>query len=251
MLDKLTERCRKILRRADFEAKRRNSDFIGTEHILLGILDEEGSVAFKALSDMGVHINGMKAEIERILERAERSAPTAQAPTAADLPLTPRAKRVFEIAEEQAAKMLHQVIATEHLLLGIAMEDEGLGAKVLTNVGIKVERLRDKIIEIVGQTDLQWQANIRATRARQKLSEIQQRISTMPPGPCSMRVWIFKDTPAPGKAALVFQNTKAFVSDIITVEGVPFDKQEAIAEAIAKECGGATAYLIEPYRSAR
>jgi hypothetical protein len=275
MLDKLSDRSRTILKIAKQEAQRLNSEYIGTEHILLGIIEEGGGVAAKVLKNLNVDLKRIRHEIEKLFT-------TSTHETRGELPFSPSAKHVIELAGEAAGCLGHGVTGTEHILLGLIEEDEGIAAQVLTNLGLKLGDVRDMVLEVFGQNVKEQQGgNISALdqatatmekmhqqslqqiesarkgaspvesgpeMARQKLAEIQQRMSTMPPGPCNMRIWIFKDTPVPGKVALVFQNTKVFVSDIITVEGVPFDKQEAIAAAIAKECGGAMAYLMEPYR---
>lgn len=277
MLDKLSDRSRTILKIAKQEAQRLNSEYIGTEHILLGIIQEGDGVAAKVLKNLNVDLKRIYQEIEKLFHHLDISPVTK-----GELPFSPSVKHVIELAAEAAWCLGHGVTGTEHILLGLIEEDEGIAAQVLTNLGLKLGDVRDMVLEVFGQNVKEQQGgNISALdqatatmekmhqqslqqiesarkgaspvesgpeMARQKLAEIQQRMSTMPPGPCNMRIWIFKDTPVPGKVALVFQNTKVFVSDIITVEGVPFDKQEAIAAAIAKECGGAMAYLMEPYR---
>lgn len=145
MFEKFTERARKVMSLARQEAQRLNSEFIGTEHILLGILLEDGGVAVKVLKNLNVKLPDLKAEVERLVEH-----PTAPTATLGQLPFSPRAKRVIELAGEVASQLNHDVIGTEHLLLGIMKENEGIGAQVLTNAGLKLDVVKDMTVEILG-----------------------------------------------------------------------------------------------------
>ena len=145
MFEKFTERARKVMSLARQEAQRLNSDFIGTEHVLLGILLEGGGVAVKVLKNLSVDATALKAETERLVEHP--SAPTA---TLGQLPFSPRAKRVIELAGEAASQFNHDVIGTEHLLIAILKENEGIGAQVLTNAGLKLDAVKDMTMQVLG-----------------------------------------------------------------------------------------------------
>lgn len=145
MFEKFTERARKVMSLARQEAQRLNSDFIGTEHVLLGILVEDGGVAVKVLKNLNVQLSTLRAEIERLVEH-----PTAPTATLGQLPFSPRAKRVIELAGEAASQLGHDVIGTEHLLIAIMKENEGIGAQVLTNAGLKLDAIKDMTVEVLG-----------------------------------------------------------------------------------------------------
>lgn len=269
MLDKFSDLARKVMTLAGTEAKRRDSEFISTEHILLAIIQEDcHGVAAMVLKGLNVNLKRIRQEIEKLISP---STPPTVIPE--KLPLSPRAKHVIELAGEAASGLGHGVIGTEHLLLGLLNENEGIAAQVLINLGLKLDQVRDMVLEVLGQNVAEHENRNTSTmdqatammekmhqrsletgpeRARQKLDEIQKRISQATPSPCSMRVWLFKDKPSPfvNKAVLAFQDAKLFESDVVQVEGVPFDKRESIAASIAKECG-ALAYLIEPYYAIR
>lgn len=152
MFEKFTERARKVMSLARQEAQRLNSEFIGTEHILLGIIQEGGGVAAKVLKNLNVDLKRIRQEIERLISPA--TSPTV---TLGQLPFSPRAKRVIELAGEAATQLGHDVIGTEHLLLGLLKENEGIAAQVLTNLGLKLDEVRDMVLEVLGadaQTDM-------------------------------------------------------------------------------------------------
>ncbi len=145
MFEKFTERARKVMSLARQEAQRLNSEFIGTEHILLGIIQEGGGVAAKVLKNLNVDLKRIRQEIERLISPA--TSPTV---TLGQLPFSPRAKRVIELAGEAATQLGHDVIGTEHLLLGLLKENEGIAAQVLTNLGLKLDEVRDMVLEVLG-----------------------------------------------------------------------------------------------------
>ncbi|MBI2930915.1 MAG: AAA family ATPase, partial [Planctomycetes bacterium] len=145
MFEKFTERARKVMSLARQEAQRLNSEFIGTEHILLGIIQEGGGVAAKVLKNLNVDLKRIRQEIEKLITPS--SSPTV---TLGQLPFSPRAKRVIELAGEAASQLGHDVIGTEHLLLGLLKENEGIAAQVLTNLGLKLDEVRDMVLEVLG-----------------------------------------------------------------------------------------------------
>jgi len=146
MFEKFTERTRKVLSLARQEAQRLNSEFVGTEHMLLGIIQEGGGRAAKALKNLNVDPKVVRTEIEKLITPS--SSPTV---TLGQLPFSPRAKRVIELAGEAASQLGHDVIGTEHLLLGLLKENEGIAAKVLTTMGVKFDQIRGMVLEVLGK----------------------------------------------------------------------------------------------------
>jgi ATP-dependent Clp protease ATP-binding subunit ClpC len=165
MFEKFTERARKVMSLARQEAQRLNSEFIGTEHILLGIIQEGGGVAAKVLKNLNVDLKRIRQEIEKLITPS--TAPTV---TLGQLPFSPRAKRVIELAGEAASQLGHDVIGTEHLLLGLLKENEGIAAQVLTNLGLKLDEVRDMVLEVlgadVGQQDTEDKLNQKASKSK-------------------------------------------------------------------------------------
>src|SRR3990172_592572 len=145
MFEKFTERARKVMSLARQEAQRLNSEFIGTEHILLGIIQEGGGVAAKVLKNLNVDLKRIRQEIEKLITPS--TSPTV---TLGQLPFSPRAKRVIELAGDAASQLGHDVIGTEHLLLGLLKENEGIAAQVLTNLGLKLDEVRDTVLDCLG-----------------------------------------------------------------------------------------------------
>ncbi|MCJ7521665.1 MAG: ATP-dependent Clp protease ATP-binding subunit, partial [Dehalococcoidia bacterium] len=136
--DKFTERARKVLALAQEEARRFNHNYIGTEHILLGLVREEEGMAAKILSNLGIGLNKVRTAVEFIIGRGEGS-------TQNEVGLTPRAKRVIELAVDEARLLGHQYIGTEHILLGLLREGEGVAAGVLDSLGVSVERVHSEL----------------------------------------------------------------------------------------------------------
>ncbi len=165
MFEKFTERARKVMSLARQEAQRLNSEFIGTEHILLGIIQEGGGVAAKVLKNLNVDLKRIRQEIEKLITPS--TSPTV---TLGQLPFSPRAKRVIELAGEAASQLGHDVIGTEHLLLGLLKENEGIAAQVLTNLGLKLDEVRDMVLEVlgadVGQQDVDDKINQKASKSK-------------------------------------------------------------------------------------
>src|SRR5688572_19396658 len=144
MFDRFTDRARKVMGLAKAEAQRLNHEYIGTEHVLLGLVQEGSGVAANVLKNMNIDLKRIRAEIEKIV----KGSPTMV--TQGNLPFTPRAKKVLELAVEEASNLGHNYIGTEHLLLGLIKENEGIAARVLLNLGVKLEEVRDEILEFLG-----------------------------------------------------------------------------------------------------
>ena len=147
-LDKFTERAKKVLVYAQDEATRFNHNYIGTEHLLLGLLREGEGIAARVLSNLGVELNKVRSAVEFIIGRGERM-------VVGDINLTPRAKRVIELAVEEARRLGHNYIGTEHLLLGLVREGEGIAAGVLESLGVNLEKVRAQVVQVVSHGSLE------------------------------------------------------------------------------------------------
>jgi len=144
MFDKFTDRARKVMAMARKEAQKFNHDFIGTEHILLGLVQEGSGVAATVLKNLDVDSGKIRAEIEKQVQSAHAMHQMTQ------LPFTPRAKQVLELCQEAAKELRHNYIGTEHLLLGLIREEQGLAASVLKELGLVLEEVRAEVLEILG-----------------------------------------------------------------------------------------------------
>ena len=144
MFDRFTDRAKKVMNLARQEAQRFNHEYLGTEHVLLGLVQEGSGVAANVLKNMGVDLARIRAEVEKLV----KSGPSMV--TMGQLPFTPRAKKVLELSMEEAHNLGHNYIGTEHLLLGLIKENEGIAAKVLTNLGVKLEDVREEVLEFLG-----------------------------------------------------------------------------------------------------
>ena len=144
MFDRFTDRARKVMGLARQEAQRFNHQYIGTEHILLGLIQEGSGVAANVLRNLDVDPERIRQEVEKIVQ----DGPTMV--TMGQLPFTPRAKKVLELASEEASNLRHNYIGTEHLLLGLIRENEGVAAQVLMNLGLKLEDVREEVLELLG-----------------------------------------------------------------------------------------------------
>ncbi|MFC1897329.1 ATP-dependent Clp protease ATP-binding subunit [Chloroflexota bacterium] len=142
--EKFSERARRVLTLAQEEARHLNHNYIGTEHVLLGLVREEEGVAAKVLVNLGVSLGKVRSAVEFIIGHGEKS-------SGAEIGLTPRAKKVIELAIDEARHLGHNYIGTEHLLLGLLCEEEGVAAGVLDSLGINLERTRTEITRILSQ----------------------------------------------------------------------------------------------------
>ncbi len=144
MFERFTDRARKVMALANQEAQRFNHEYIGTEHILLGLVKEGSGVGANVLKNLDVDIKKLRLEIEKLV----KSGPDMV--TMGKLPHTPRAKKVIEYAIEEARSLNHNYIGTEHLLLGLLRESEGIAAQVLMNLGLKLEGVRQEVLNLLG-----------------------------------------------------------------------------------------------------
>src|SRR5438093_1739020 len=143
--DKFTERARRVLTLAQEEAQRFNHNYIGTEHLLLGLIRETEGVAARVLANLGVELNAVRNGVEFIIGRGERA-------VLGEIGLTPRAKKVIELAVDEARRLGHHYIGTEHLLLGLVREGEGIAAGVLESLGVSLDKVRAEVTRILSQS---------------------------------------------------------------------------------------------------
>jgi ATP-dependent Clp protease ATP-binding subunit ClpC len=144
MFNRFTERARKVIILAKEEARRFNHDYIGTEHILLGLIREGEGVAATVLQKLGLSLENIRLEIEKLVQPG----PTTQ--IIGDIPFTPRAKKALELSAEEARSLGHNYIGTEHLLLGLIREGEGIASQVLLNLGLDLNTVRNEVMELLG-----------------------------------------------------------------------------------------------------
>ncbi|MEY3024897.1 MAG: hypothetical protein RJA16_1723 [Planctomycetota bacterium] len=144
MFERLTDRARKVMALANQEAQRFNHEYIGTEHILLGLVKEGSGVGANVLKNLGIDLRKVRLEVEKLVKSGPEMV------TMGKLPQTPRAKKVIEYAIEEARNLNHNYVGTEHLLLGLLREHDGVAAQVLLNLGLKLEEVREEVLNLLG-----------------------------------------------------------------------------------------------------
>ncbi len=145
MFERFTEKAIKVIMLAQEEARRLGHNFVGTEQVLLGLIGEGTGVAAKTLKSMGVTLKDARAEVEKIIGRGSGF-------VAVEIPFTPRAKRVLELSWDEARQLGHNYIGTEHLLLGLIREGEGVAARVLENLGVDLNKIRSNVVKMLGES---------------------------------------------------------------------------------------------------
>src|SRR6188508_2989045 len=144
MYERFTDRARKVMQLANQEAQRFNHEYIGTEHILLGLVKEGSGVAANVLKKLDVDLRKIRLEVEKLVQSGPEMV------TMGKLPQTPRAKKVIEYSMEEARNLNHNYVGTEHILLGLLREQEGVAAQVLMNLGLKLEEVREEVLNLLG-----------------------------------------------------------------------------------------------------
>src|SRR6056297_3106953 len=144
MYERFTDRARKVMQLANQEAQRFNHEYIGTEHILLGLVKEGSGVAANVLKNLEVDLRKIRLEVEKLVQSGPEMV------TVGKLPQTPRAKKVIEYSMEEARNLNHTYVGTEHILLGLLREQEGVAAQVLMNLGLKLEDVREEVLNLLG-----------------------------------------------------------------------------------------------------
>ena len=142
MFERFTDRARRVVVLAQEEARMLNHNYIGTEHILLGLIHEGEGVAAKSLESLGISLEGVRSQVEEIIGQGQ------QAPSG-HIPFTPRAKKVLELSLREALQLGHNYIGTEHILLGLIREGEGVAAQVLVKLGAELTRVRQQVIQLL------------------------------------------------------------------------------------------------------
>ena len=160
MFERFTDRARRVVVLAQEEARMLNHNYIGTEHILLGLIHEGEGVAAKALESLGISLEAVRQQVEEIIGQGQ------QAPSG-HIPFTPRAKKVLELSLREALQLGHNYIGTEHILLGLIREGEGVAAQVLVKLGADLNRVRQQVIQLLhGYQGKEPAAVRRAVRGR-------------------------------------------------------------------------------------
>src|SRR5437870_13793258 len=144
MYERFTDRARKVMQLANQEAQRFNHEYIGTEHILLGLVKEGSGVGANVLKNLDVDLRKIRLEVEKLVQSGPEMV------TMGKLPQTPRAKKVIEYSMEEARNLNHNYVGTEHILLGLLREQEGVAAQVLMNLGLKLEEVREEVLNLLG-----------------------------------------------------------------------------------------------------
>jgi ATP-dependent Clp protease ATP-binding subunit ClpC len=147
MFERFTERARQVVVLAQEEARALRHNYIGTEHLLLGLLTLDESVARRALESLGVTVEEVRAQVSRIVGQGDEL-------TTGQIPFTPRAKKVLELALREALALGHNYIGAEHILLGLAREGEGVAARILLDFGVDKTRIQDEVIRMLGRQPL-------------------------------------------------------------------------------------------------
>jgi ATP-dependent Clp protease ATP-binding subunit ClpC len=142
MFERFTDRARRVVVLAQEEARLLNHNYVGTEHLLLGLIHEQQGVAAKALGSLGISLEAVRAQVEEIIGRGDSTPGT-------HIPFTPRAKKVLELSLREAKQLRHDYIGTEHILLGLVREGEGVAAQVLVKFGADLSRVRRQVIQLL------------------------------------------------------------------------------------------------------
>ena len=142
MFERFTDRARRVVVLAQEEARMLNHNYIGTEHILLGLIHEGEGVAAKALESLSISLDGVREQVQEIIGQGQ------QAPSG-HIPFTPRAKKVLELSLREALQLGHNYIGTEHILMGLVRDREGLGARALSELGVSAEGIRTRLVDMV------------------------------------------------------------------------------------------------------
>jgi ATP-dependent Clp protease ATP-binding subunit ClpC len=173
MFERFTDRARRVVVLAQEEARMLNHNYIGTEHLLLGLIHEGEGVAAKALESLGVSLEAVRAQVEEIIGQGQ------QAPSG-HIPFTPRAKKVLELSLRESRQLGHDYIGTEHILLGLLREGDGVAAQVLVRLGADLNRVRQQVIELLhGRRGEEPAAPAAGGRERRLPPEIASRLDAI------------------------------------------------------------------------
>jgi ATP-dependent Clp protease ATP-binding subunit ClpA len=153
VFERFTERARQVVVLAQGEARALKHNYIGTEHLLLGLLREEEGLAARVLESLDITVEEVRAQVARIIGHGD------EPPTASQIPFTPRAKKVLELALREAMALGHNYIGTEHILLGVVRENQGVGARILLEFDADAETIRNEVLRVLGRHAVHAQEN--------------------------------------------------------------------------------------------
>jgi ATP-dependent Clp protease ATP-binding subunit ClpC len=185
MFERFTDRARRVVALAKEEAKRLKHSYIGTEHILLGLLREGEGVAAKALESLGISLDAVRQQVEEIIGQGQQE-------PSGHIPFTPRAKKVLELSLRESEQLGHDHIGTEHILLGLLREGDGVAAQVLVKLGADLSRVRQQVIILIGsrrprparrmpeEGAPENAAQARLDAIERRLAAVEQRVGTVP-----------------------------------------------------------------------
>jgi ATP-dependent Clp protease ATP-binding subunit ClpC len=182
MFERFTEKARRVVVYAQEEARMLNQNYIGTEHVLLGLIREEEGIAARAIKNLGINLEDVRTQVEDIIGRGT-STPSAH------IPFTPRAKKVLELSLRESLQLGHNYIGTEHILLGLIREGEGIAARVLMNLGADLEKVRNQVIELLsgyyssgvaeGTTNVEGESSVKKAAVRGTLDEYGRNLTRL------------------------------------------------------------------------
>ena len=173
MFERFTDRARRVVVLAQDEARMLSHNYVGTEHILLGLIHEGEGVAAKTLQSLGVSLDAVRQQVEEIIGRGQ------QQPLSGHIPFTPRAKKVLELSLREALQLGHTYIGTEHILLGLIREGDGVAAQVLVGLGVDLNRAREQVILLLtGRAEPEDPAAI-ADDLRARLASVAARLAVV------------------------------------------------------------------------
>jgi ATP-dependent Clp protease ATP-binding subunit ClpC len=173
MFERFTNRARRVVVLAQEEARMLNHNYIGTEHLLLGLIHEGEGVAAKALESLGISLDAVRQQVEEIIGRG-------QGPASGHIPFTPRAKKVLELSLREALQLGHTYIGTEHILLGLIREGDGVAAQILVGSGVDLNRARQQVIQLVHGTPVGGELTpVGADDLQDRLASIATRLAVI------------------------------------------------------------------------
>ncbi len=176
MFERFTDRSRRVVVLAQEEARMLNHDYVGTEHILLGLIREDGGVAAQALESLGISEEAARQQVEEIVGRGQQDPPRGH------VPFTRRAKKTLQLSLREAIALGHAYIGTEHILLGLVREDDGVAVRVLNGLGVDPNRVRQQVIQLVSARRIQQEPETGRAAGRGKrkqLSELRGHLDSL------------------------------------------------------------------------
>ena len=175
MFERFTDRSRRVVVLAQEEARMLNHEYVGTEHILLGLIREDGGVAAQALGSLGITEEAARRQVEEIVGRGQTG------PASGHLPFTPRGKKVLQLSLREAIALGHGYVGTEHILLGLIREDEGVATRVLNGLGADPSTIRQQVIRLVSARQIHEEPRTGRTggRKRKQLSGLRDQLDSV------------------------------------------------------------------------